>query len=313
LLICENNWCENPYFTDGFDHWDVSNAPSATIVEDSDAYDMYMCHVTYTASNEPVDYKISLTQSALNRSFIVSLRVRSVYNTFKISFLSYDEATDQYYQFGNWVFGTTNSNGTPERVTVAATVDQVKGDGKDLRMRIFPHYELPISQGQDIPFGDEDPFGVGELWDPDDADIYFDDVYISEVTGDFTFPQPNESKLTFEESIIGENKLWSGMVQKFNRRFSPLWEAEFDFLDVEYETYRQRLGESSAVFCMPHNDVGWGFLGYWKDDYVREYPFGRFMGHKGPIVIDGQEYFINKPEFKVNEGYIYVEEDLIIM
>jgi len=143
--------------------------------------------------------------------------------------------------------------------------------------------------------------------DPDRYNIYLDDIFFGEIQNDMIFWQPNESNLLFEENIIGKNEKWNGMIQKFDRKWKPVYYANWEYLGSGWELYRQTIYSSPLVFCIPHIDVDWGFLGIFDDDLKREYSFDRFFGHTGYIQISGVEFIKEQPEYQSGTGTLYFD------
>jgi hypothetical protein len=94
--------------------------------------------------------------------------------------------------------------------------------------------------------------------------------------------------------------LWDGNIQQHNKKWRPIYYADYAFLNDSDETIRQSISESDIILCVPHNDSGFGFLGIWDEDYYRKYTFGRFQGHSGSVVIKGIELVTNKPTNQVD-------------
>ncbi len=120
----------------------------------------------------------------------------------------------------------------------------------------------------------------------------FDNVYFAEVEYDLEMPQPNDSgEVLFEKEYDGIGELWTGKTKEYNTKWIPNYSANYFYLSEQNEQYRQRISEHVNVFCIPHIDYVYGFLGKWmKNDYERNYLFGEYDGHSGGIFIKGQEY-----------------------
>lgn len=122
--------------------------------------------------------------------------------------------------------------------------------------------------------------------------VNFDNVYFAEVEYDLEMPQPHDSgEILFEKENDGSGELWTGKIKEYNTKWIPNYNCEYFYLSEQNEQYRQRISEHSNVFCVPHIDFMYGFLGKWmKDEYVRDYNFRQYDGHSGGIYIKGQEY-----------------------
>lgn len=123
-------------------------------------------------------------------------------------------------------------------------------------------------------------------------DMKFDNVYFAEVLYDLEMPQPhNAGELLFEKDADGIGELWSGKKKEYNVKWIPNYSANYFYLSEENEQFRQLISEYENVFCIPHLDYNWGFLGKWmKDEFERNYVFGEYVGHSGELSIKGQEY-----------------------
>lgn len=121
------------------------------------------------------------------------------------------------------------------------------------------------------------------------SDLRFDDLYICEIYEDYTMKEPNVNFLEFSREVQGSNELWDGKIQEHDVAWRPNFHCDFQFMNKEFESIRQRIIEMNTIFVIPHIDFGWGFFGTMMDSYRREYPWDRYLGHKGVISIRGKE------------------------
>lgn len=272
VFIVSDNLCSNPYFDLNSTGW---TGASLSRVLNSDAYNDYMGRIYYTSTLTYVEYQYDFGASIANKIFLLAFRVKTGV-TFKVTFVGSSGFVDE----------TISASSTIKRVVVQGTASGQTGN--IIKIRIY---------GTNVS---------------GDGDLYFDDVKLMEVYNTYTFSQPQTSSLKFIRDNTGQNELENGMIQEFNIRFRPVYEAWWDYMSSAYETFRQRI-TANNLFCMPHQDVGWGFFCKWNGDLERQYSFDKFFGHKSGLMLNGTELIYELPEYKAGTGDLYVSEEEIII
>lgn len=286
LLLCNENWDTNPFFSDGaVGDWVKTGANGTLeVVADDNAYGSNVLHYYDAAVSAAGDYitlefdTLTITgASNFGKKFIVSLRIKT------------GELSEVTIQDG------------------AAYSISVDVNPEDDFQKIFLVTESLSSTENVIQIV------INTQNQTDDFDIKIDNIFFTEVTQDLIFKQPNDSKLVFEENMIGSNELWTGKVQKFDRKFRPIFLAEWEYIGAGWEYYRQLAYQASLIFCIPHREVNWGFLGIMNGDFERQYSFKRFFGHKGGVEVMGVEYLYELPYNQSGGGGIYIDEEELII
>lgn len=298
LLLCSDNWLSNQFFNgtnlDGWTKYGTNG--TLAIVSDDEAYGSNVLHYYQETSGEPAPDAEPPIDSTLNdyilrsfdvltltgatnfgKKFLLSLRIKTTEDT---EIIITDNGS---YSLSTTVINTENKFidmfiATGE-ISVATSVIQVK---------------------------------IRTLNQPDGVNIKIDNVFFSIINNDFVFKQPNQSKLVFEENIIGSNELWSGKVQKFDRKWKPIFLALWEYLGAGWENYRQLAYQSPNIYCIPHRDVKWGFLGAMVGDFERQYSFDRFFGHKSAVEIAGLQYICELPSVKSGAGDSLFDDEIIL-
>lgn len=278
----DQNYITNRYFDEDTSGWSESFASILSRIADADAYGEYMGRINYSSDDEYVYWSQSLSESPYGRRFIGIVRLKaSAQQDFVMEFANQDGST----------FGATSFTATTEPQTffISEINDQIDATcGYAVELRIY---------GSD---------GAGN------ADLYFDHAFLSEVLQRIDMPLPlttggEQQYLVFEKKVDGMNELWDGNVQEFGKKWRPNFFGQWDYLSRGNETKRQLISESDIIFCQPQGDIAWGFLGIWKNDFERRYAFGRFMGHRGQIMIMGVEYIVgSKPINKLTNPNVGV-------
>lgn len=264
----EDNYCENPYFNEDTSGWVESTGGILTRINtDAEAYGEYMGRIQYSSDLQNVTFVESLAAAPANRTFLVSLRMKSQISggqTVSIQFVDENSQT----------FGTNSFAVTEEaRRYLIVALDNV------------PNVTSPYSV-------------TLRIWGTEasgDSDLLFDHVYFTEVLSSISMPLPKvqsgePDQIRFQKIVQGRNMLWDGNIQEFGKKWRPYYLGRYDYLSGASEIGRQQVNEASKVFVLPHSDVNWGFLGIWDGDFKRRYSFGRYIGHKGMIPIKGIEY-----------------------
>lgn len=277
FLSLQKNFCSDPYIQNDLNpanNWYFSSVGILSKVLDKDAYGDYMARINYSSDNQYIYYVYNHESDVSGKKAFITLRYKSD-NDFKISFISPGSGEDGLTKLA--------ASNVIKKVTIIASLYNIFGN--------FLYFKI---------YGSD---GIG------DANVYFDSIYFSLVDNDYSFPQPQTSELDFNKIVDGSNQRYTGRIQEINKKWLPIYNANWDYINAEYEVYRQIISESEVVFCIPHKDVSWGFLGYWDDDFIRGYAFNRFIGHKGIIAIRGMEYIYNKPQLQSGDQVIYYVTD----
>ena len=274
ILIIDENFCTNSHFNEAsLTGYIKTGAGTFTAELDTDSYGEYMANLVFSgAATITVDYEEDYGSAVLGKMFLVVIRVKSVY-------------------------GCT--------IKIRSSVEHITLDipASSETKTYFIICEVESGSGNSIYF---------RIQGTDDIDIRFDNLYLTEIEQDYVFPQPQKSNLLFKKVIDGENVLWNGKHQSFNFKYKPVYHCQYDSLVAVYEIYRQKISFNKILFCIPHQDVVWGFLAYWSEDFERRYPWDRFFGHKGLIVLEGSEYVYDLPYVQSGTGILYIDEEEII-
>jgi hypothetical protein len=285
LLLCNENWNGNPFFNDGTvgDWYSTGVNGTLEAIADDDAYGTNVLHY------------YDLTLGAVGDS------ARLIYNTLSIS--------------GNNNYGKSFLFSARIKTDVTFLI-RLRGSATLLDTYISPtdgeYKRFFIFLPSTTDTADTITTFLYPGDQPDGFDIKIDNIFFTEVTQDLIFRQPNDSKLVFEENLIGSNELWSGKVQRFDRKFRPIFMAEWEYIGAGWEYYRQLAYQSSLIFCIPHKEVNWGFLGIMNGDFERQYSFKRFFGHKGGVEIMGTEFLYELP-YNQSGGGLYIDDEEILV
>ena len=270
ILILRDNWCTNPMFTKDNSNWVLTVGGievTLPLIDNANSYGIQMANILYTADNGYADFTYDYGESIADKIFFFCVNIISDYD-FTLELV------------GSSAFGLVNFDATSvvkKCFVIATATDQT---GNSITLRIHGSRKEP--------------------GDPIDANLLFDNIYFSEVLYDITLPQPHDSgKLIFNKGKVGENTMASNLNKEFRVRWVPLYESEYFYISLDDETNRQLIAEAPKLFCIPHTDLHWGFLSRWNGDFSRDYSFGEYVGHKGNVSIQGEEYFINKPNLIV--------------
>lgn len=278
FLIGDVNFCSNPYFNTGITGW--SESSGGIFSRDNiqlDALGEYMGKIEYTLDEQYVEYSYDMGVSVTGRKFFLILRSKSI-SDWKVAF------------YGNSEFGSTNFAHSNDINTYVAIVDASTQTGTTIKIRIY-----------------------GTQSNVDSAELYFDDVYFSEIFNDMEMPQPQVSYMPVEKIQFGENYLWNGNIQQFSKRFRPGYFANWEYLIPEYEVYRQKIAAAQIVVCIPHKDISFGFRCIWNKDFSRKYFHNRFLGHSGIISLKGTQFITSMPTVQSTEEALYIFTDELII
>ncbi len=276
ILEVNDNWITDIYFQEGLGNWSQSQGGILTRVITTSAYLEYMGNISYSSDHEYVYMTYNYGSSITDKIFMFTFRVQSD-QQFGVSF------------WGSTGFGVTifaaSANVSKKTVVVAATGQT----GNSIQVRI------------------SGTIGTGN------ANLYFDSAYFTEVLNDYTLPQPNESFIKFKSDFV-VNELWDGSSQNIGDKRLPIFYAKWDYFSDTYELNRQSISEAERLFCIPHDDANFGFLGVWNKKFFRGYALDRFFGHMAVITIAGEGYLLAQPTEVVApavDDIWYIEDDII--
>ena len=219
--------------------------------EDFESYRQYMCNCDFGSGSDYVEYTFDYGEVVQGKTFLLALIV-----------LSQGEFTLKFYhstEFGDELFESQ----LYKKAFIVATAPDDGGTATTISFRVYG-----------------------------DSNVKFDNVYFSEVLYDLEMPQPNDSgQVLFSKDTDGKGELWTGYTKEYNVKWIPNYSASYFAIAEAYEEYRQLISEAEMLFCIPHMDFAYGFLGKWMDDnFERNYIFGQYVGHSGVLAIKGQEY-----------------------
>ena len=292
ILSVGDNLCANPRFNVDTTGWifgaglNVSNR-----VVDSKAYTEYMgslVHLddanTYTPVERSAFYNVDYGSSILGKKFLISFRVHGNVDGWDGAKLRVYMGEYQVgYEYLDGYAGEANKIGELDKFAIQSMIKTrrcaVVTSAVDVDVNII---------GVQFSGSETGAAGLKDL----DNEIYIDDIYICEVLEDYEFVQPQSTHVLFNKFTDGSLQLFDGKVKEFNKRWLPNYIAAFGFLDSDNESYRQAIAEAENLFVFPHNDFNWGFFAKWDNDFKRAYPWERFFGHVGDIVLKGDEYLI---------------------
>jgi len=285
LVLNETNFCNNRFFSTNVISWvnHISGVSSMVRTEHTKAYGQYMLNLQIESGNGYIEYVYDYGSSIADKIFLFSI---SVLNLINLSKITLEIAGSSVIISADY---DLNYNIIEKCFIVGNSVGQT---GNEIKFRIYGVEKEP--------------------GDPGDANIFFDNIMMYEVINDYSFNQPHDSgELIFNKDIIGESTLLTGMKKEYNVKWIPNYICTYEYLNNLHEQYRQELSECPLVFCLPHKDANFGFLGKWGvNEFIRSYSFNRFFGHFGIINIIGCEYFINKP-ISQSSDVVYIEDDLL--
>lgn len=279
FLLTDNNYCSNRYFDEDTTGYAQSlGGIFSRVNTNAKAIGEYMGEITYANDYEYVDYTYNYGASITDKNFVAMVRIQSDSN-FDIAF------------YGDSEFGKVNIDATPLHAINVVIYAKATGQaGNNIRLRIYGTQNAAQS-----------------------ALLYFDDLFFSEALDNMDMTQPTESGIVFEKITSGKNEMWNGAVQEFSQRWKPNYVAMWDYLEPQYEAYRQRIAVAQNIIVMPHLDVNWGMMGIWDIDFERRYWQKRFLGHKGKMVIKGINLITGFPVLQDTGEVLYIAEDEFII
>lgn len=262
FLLCGENLCSNPYMDNGSQGYvQMGSNGVVDIRESENAYSQYIMQYhdnSISSVNDYIKYTVNygdLTGQTINGIMLMaSLRIK----TDTDAIIKITNGTADYAEI------TVLANTNFEKVYL--NTDIISSTSNFIYLYIIP---------------DNQPNGFN---------ILFDNVHFHTVNNKISYDQPNESSMIFKENLTGKNELWSGKIQKFNKKYIPEWSSDYKYISVQSEYYRQLIYQSSIIFMVPHDDINWGFFGIADQDFERKYSFNRFFGHSGFIKIMSQEF-----------------------
>lgn len=266
LVACSNNLCTNAYFNEDLTTWD-SDANVVLSREETDyAYGQYMVHADYTSGGTYFWCEVDTGASILaDAEFIAVFRVNADYN-YKVKFQS-------------------NSIDFSTEVTLVATSATRNAD------LLVVTGQAPSNTGSQFLRLVFDGYSISSP----SENLYIDNVFISPILGDYTFPYPQETSLNFEDYSNGRTVLWNNLTQRFDKKYIPVYAAKWISEYSGYERYRQLLHQAPNVVVVPHSDVNFGFVAYAVGDLERRYSFDRYLSHELVVELRGQTYLYEIP------------------
>ncbi len=278
FLLVDVNFCTNAYFNTDITGWTESSGGIFTRdATQQNALGEYMGKIEYTNDYEYVEYEYDMGTSITSKKFVLIFRAKSIAD-FNVAF------------YGSSEFGVTPLAHSNDINTYAVVGTATGQTGTVIKIRIY-----------------------GTTVITESAELYFDDVFLSEAFNDFEMEQPQTSLLPAERITFGENFLWNGNIQQFNRRWRPGYFASWEYIDIEHEIYRQKIAAGQSVVCFPHNDVAFGFRAVWDKDFERRYFRGRFLGHAGIISLKGTQFITSLPTVQATTETLYLFDDELII
>ncbi len=289
LPINSDNFCDNRYFDSNTSGWVMVLGSAITREVDADAFATYMLKVaSVIPANIPgVGFGYNLGEAHAGKIFFAKFRAKfSSARQFKVQFFN-----------GDGGFGETTLEGDTQ-IREFVVVSECLTNGSS------PNYQINfLIQG-----------AIANT----DAPIYFhiDSLWFGEADDDYTFPAWMEDEsLTFDPVNYGGGILWNGVPVSYTQRWRPDYACRFEILNAVHESWRQYLATSQFVLVIPHDDVDWGFIGYWTKEIRRNYPFNRYIGHKSVMMFEGADYMAggkgSLPELQA-QGTLYIEDELLV-
>lgn len=291
FLVIDQNFCSNPFFDVNTTGWTFQTTAGAGVGSNLSRY---------------------FHSSAFSRNYLGRLEL---IGTLSNAYYQYNAEANLQFRTFMARFRARVGEGEASREIVCDMVSSDETlDGSETTFTVTDEMQDFFLIGTAILSGDAPEYYIRlRIFGADHVTsgvLYFDNVYFTEVFNDIVLPQPNNSSLNFNKIIYGTNKLWVGKEQEFSKRWQPVYHAFYqDHLIGGYEVYRQKLSQAENLFCMPHQDVDWGFVGIWSGDLHRQYAWDRFIAHKGEVNIKGMEYVISQPEFTSGTGVLFVDDD----
>lgn len=276
IFIGSDNMCTNPYMNEGLiTGWSKGAGASGTLsaVIDNESYGNYVLKFTGASStiNDIFDFSVDF-----NALFGGNINGKTIIAFFRIKTnLSCTMMITDGTNLELKRIHISTANTIMTKIGIIADTISVSSDTV-VKFRVYvykiggPTYGLPFT-------------------------ITLDNLYFVNVTDDIELKQPQQSGLVFKENVSGENILWNGLKQRFNRKWIPEYSAFWGILTSGEEYELQRIYSASSFFILPHKDVMWGFLGQWDKDFDRNYFFDRYIGHEKSIKIIGGEFIKSLP------------------
>ncbi len=278
ILVIGENLCSNPYFNEQLTTGYVKTGSGTfdTLLHEDGIGD-YMGRLVLSGSGTTtIDYEYDYGSAVLNKMFLMTVRVQSQYGC------------------------TIKARSSVE----LETLDIPASNNPEKTRTYYMIVEVDTGSGNSIFF---------RIQGTDDINFKFDNLYLTEITRDTLFPQPQESYLEFKKFMDGENTLWNGKHQQFNFKYKPVYYCRFDFHSAAYEFLRQEISQNKIVFCIPHTDTTWGFRCFWAEDFFRKYSFNKFFGHRGTIVLEAEEYIYDIPYVMGGAGILYIDGQEVLV
>jgi hypothetical protein len=269
ILKVGDNLCDNPRFSNGsISGWSFNGQwlTEPYVIVDDNAYEEYMGRLNSSDTDSAYALYTKDVGSTLNKSFLVCVRLRS--ELFDAHDVRVTLQTSDSHQIGTMISQTVvTANKSIKRICLVGKSTLI--DNTRIGVRIGTQETLP----------------------GDNPDLRFDDVYICEVSDSFALSLTSmKTYLKFDKIVRGQNELFDGKIQEFNKAWRPNYFASWEFMDAENEGMRQKIAEGDRLFVIPHRDFSWGFFGVWDDGFERRYPWNKFLGHAGTVLIKGIEF-----------------------
>lgn len=276
ILEITNNFCTNPYANTGTTGYVKGTNGTMTTESSSEAIGEYVIKLVFAGGGDAyIDWTHNFGSSITNKKFLGIVRIKSKFDC-KIQLIGSSLISE---------YAITASDYVRTFSVIAEAIGQT---GNNITLRI-----------------------IGTA----DVNLTFDNIYLAQINNDITFPQPNESFMVFEKDVLGEQRMWNGKIQQFNFKYIPNFYCDWQVLGAGYEYQRQQISLNKILFCMPHKDVNWGFIGIFSEDFERKYSFDKFFGHNSSLAIKGIEYIYELPSIQPSSsggGSIYIEDEDII-
>lgn len=272
--IAGTNLCTNPLFDDGTTGW--VGEDSDIILErrnEEDAYKEYMLRIRYESESlfKYVKYDFDRSYLLSGRYFIYSFRIKNHNSNSHEVLIKINGGNGYLTNFYSKLF--TVEKGI-KKISIVIKVPSDDSETTGLRFILYPNKDSSVTNFNGV---------------------YIDNVQIYESTERMLFPEPNRDNMEFEKYVQGQNQPVFSYLREFNKKYIPIYNCEYDYISREYQILRETLAHRGNLYCFPHSDYNWGFLGKFDGGYDRNYFMNKYLGHSGAIVIRGNEFVIESP------------------
>src|SRR5574340_870129 len=211
LLTVGENLCTNPRFSLNTSGWTTGNQCELVRISNAQSFGEYVGQLSYLDSGLfSADYQINIIPQAGNQ-YLVSFRIwnNSVDQHNVMVVLNVGGINLSVYYI------VTNAN-KPIKVSFVTPV--LRPDHTYIKLQIY---------GTDVMKASS-------------VKILFDDVYICKVADYCLLSYPNDgTHLLMEKDVQGENNLWDGKIQEYNKKWRPHWYASWKYLSRSDELDRK--------------------------------------------------------------------------